>query len=220
MKRPHEADAPRLERDLRTLAELDLSSHFELHDSIVNNVPVSGEGRGGRIQGCELRDLGFGGRGLGGLTATDVLMVRVDLSAADLSRASLTRVRFVDCRLLGANLAEATLTGVAFENCTLELSNLRYGRLARVKFERCALEKVDFAHAQLADVRFVGSRLEGADLRGAKLDAVDLCGSHLRGLQGLASLRGATIDTGQLVELAPDLAADLGISVQDRGAGS
>jgi hypothetical protein len=56
-------------------------------------------------------------------------------------------------------------------------------------------------------IRLGRATLKRADLRGATL--LDLA-------DGYESLRGAVISTGQLLELAPALAATIGITVKDR----
>jgi uncharacterized protein YjbI with pentapeptide repeats len=65
-----------------------------------------------------------------------------------------------------------------------------------VEFVDCALKSADFTAATLTD----------ADLRGA---------TELGIAGGLDRLSGAVISTAQLLDLAPVLAAELGIRVED-----
>ena len=62
-------------------------------------------------------------------------------------------------------------------------------------------------------MRLVGCTIERLDLTQAKLTDVDLRGSRIGIARGWDRLRGATIDHGQLIELAPDLAAQWGLTV-------
>ena len=67
-----------------------------------------------------------------------------------------------------------------------------------------------FGGATLAGVRFDHCHLEETDFNGAELTDVDLRGSDLRLGGDVAALRGAIIDTGQAIDLAPRMAASLG----------
>ena len=62
-------------------------------------------------------------------------------------------------------------------------------------------------------MQFPGCDLAGADVSNAKCSNVDLRGARLDGLQGVGSLRGATIGVDQLFGLAPGLAAAVGLRV-------
>ena len=84
-------------------------------------------------------------------------------------------------------------------------------------FDRCELMEVDFGEATLTNLRFPGSRLRRMRFAGAALKKVDLTGAtELDVAGGIESLRGAIIDSVQLIDLAPALAVTLGITVKDR----
>jgi uncharacterized protein YjbI with pentapeptide repeats len=69
--------------------------------------------------------------------------------------------------------------------------------------------------ARLASVRFSDCRLAEADFTKATFSRVDFRGSELAGLGGsLLGLGGAIIDSLQLMDLSPQLAAELGIKVE------
>jgi uncharacterized protein YjbI with pentapeptide repeats len=77
----------------------------------------------------------------------------------------------------------------------------------------CVLHEVDFGGATLLRVKFGGSTLTGADFTKVTCTDVDLRDASLDITAGYDSLRGATIDSAQLVALAPYLARHLGITV-------
>ncbi|GAC1332981.1 MAG: hypothetical protein NVSMB17_12780 [Candidatus Dormibacteria bacterium] len=192
-----------------------MRNDLELDDVEVDGAPISGtSGRDGRIRFSVLRGLAMAELKLAGISLSDVVAERLDLTASDISHARVGAVRFSDCRCLGTNWAETVLSDVTFERCTLELSNLRLAKLARVVFEGCDCRSADLAGATLEDVVFRGCQLEGADFREARLARVDLRQSRIEGVKGVAGLRGATITTAQLLGLAPALAAELGIDVE------
>ena len=79
------------------------------------------------------------------------------------------------------------------------------------------MRSIIYAHgsATLRQVSFDGSTLAGTDFTKASCTKVDLRGAELGITAGYDSLRGATIDSIQLVTLAPRLASHLGITVKD-----
>ena len=68
--------------------------------------------------------------------------------------------------------------------------------------------------AELRSVTFIDSRVDELNVAGSTLSAVDLSGARLRTLVGTESLRGAIIGQSQLIDLAPLLAAQLGLEVR------
>ena len=93
--------------------------------------------------------------------------------------------------------------------------NFRGGALTDVRFENCLLPDADFSGAILHRVSFGGCILTGADFTHATCTSVDLRGASLGIADGLGSLAGSTIDSVQLLALAPQLAQHLGITVAD-----
>jgi uncharacterized protein YjbI with pentapeptide repeats len=79
-----------------------------------------------------------------------------------------------------------------------------------------SLSRVELRGCRFADVRFDHCHLEETDFNGTELTNVDLRGSDLRLGGNVAALRGAIIDTGQAIDLAPRMAASLGLQVIDR----
>lgn len=138
-----------------------------------------------------------------------------DLSNADLGGAGLRHCVMRRTRLTGLGFAEASLRDALVEDCKLDLANLRFARLERVTFRHCVLGDADFSGSTQRDVRYDGCDLRAAQFSQARLQRVDLRGSRLEGLGGLGDLRGARIGNEQLLELAPALAAHLGLRVED-----
>lgn len=138
-----------------------------------------------------------------------------DLSAARCSEASFIRVRIIGSRLTGIDLSRSTIKDVVFENCKLDMANFRFAKLTRVRFVNCALFETDFQAAELSGVEFQDSQLEKVEFHHCKLRAVDARTSQLFDIRGWQSLKGLTIDTTQLVTVAPQLALELGLTIED-----
>ena len=68
--------------------------------------------------------------------------------------------------------------------------------------------------ANLRSVGFVDCSIDELNVAGATLSDVDLSGATLHKLIGVESLRGAIVSEAQLTDLAPILAAELGLEVR------
>jgi len=135
--------------------------------------------------------------------------------ACDLSETGWQDVALAGCALAGAQVYTASLRRVTFTDCKLDSVNFRSATLTEVTFENCLLRDVEFGSATLKRVRFGGSTLQRAIFTKASCTGVDLRGATLGISSGFESLSGVTIDSVQLVGLAPQLAAHLGITVED-----
>jgi uncharacterized protein YjbI with pentapeptide repeats len=115
------------------------------------------------------------------------------IGALDAYDADLRQVRLTQCRLGYVNLRGSQVTDVELVGCHVEDLDLGAATVERMAFRDCTIDHLLLPEAQLSDV----------DLRGATLSQITSPGG----------LEGATISTAQLGELAPVLAAHLGIVV-------
>ncbi|MFJ8442986.1 pentapeptide repeat-containing protein [Kitasatospora griseola] len=173
---------------------------------------------------------------LGGTQFLECAFTGIRAENARLRRAGFNEVWLHGGRLVGVDLAESewqdtgidstVLAGISayssairrtvFRQCKLEAVNLRGATLRDVVFEDCLLRDVDLADAKLTDVTFPGSTLDDVRLRGATLKGVDLRRAASLNLpDGHQGLRGAIISTHQLLDLAPQFAQALGITVKE-----
>ena len=159
----------------------------------------------------------FVGRTLAGLVALDTRFVGCDFSGAVLPGAVLTRVTFTDCRLTGAIFGGAGINDVRFTGCRAADMSFRMAKAKYLLAENCLLRAADFYEATLEFTRLVNCDLSEANFRDARLSGVKLHGSTLNDLTGALSLRGAEIDTQQLLVLAPALCSAAGINVTEPG---
>ena len=120
------------------------------------------------------------------------------------------------------HLPGATLTAVRFVGSKLGFLNLAGAELDDVMFEGCEIDGLDARGAKLRAVSFVDCSINELNVTEARLSKVDLSGARLSSLIGVDNLRGVMISHGQLLDLAPQLAAQLGIEVRpddSNGAG-
>ena len=172
----------------------------------------------GRFERVHLEDIDFGESKLRAVKFIDVIAERIDAANGDWAGAQLRCTRFSDARLTGLNFAEARIEEVSFKGCKLDYANFRHSAMKQVSFEDCVLTGADFQGASLDATLFSDCQLVEADFSKAKLSLVDLRGSKLAFVGSVLGLRGAIIDPLQLMELAPILAQELGITVEDVAA--
>jgi uncharacterized protein YjbI with pentapeptide repeats len=152
--------------------------------------------------------------GLDGALLEDADVSQWQASSPRLAEMGLRRVDLSASRLRGLSLVDV-LSAATFCACKLDLANLRMSSIEDVAFVGCSLRGTDFYGASLESVRFAGCELHETDFTHASLAKADLRGSTLCDVRGTASLRGAIVEASQLIDLAPSLAAELGIRVED-----
>lgn len=150
-----------------------------------------------------------------GVRLLDVVARELDASSADWTGAAMNRVLFEQCRLTGFQIPEADLTNVTFRRCKIDYGNFRMARLENVTFDECVFDDTDFSSAVLESVDFPACEIRETDFHGTRMSRVDLRGAQLALRGSAASMRGAIISPIQLVDLAPALAREMGIEVEE-----
>ena len=140
---------------------------------------------------------------------------RLDVPVLRAARGVWRDVHVSGARLGSVEAYEAEWHSVHFVGCKLGFVNLRNAELLDVAFTDCVIEELDLLHVTARRVRFSGTRLSRLNLQQGKLEHVDLRGAELDEIQGLDGLRGVTISPHQLDLLAPLLAQDKGIKVEN-----
>lgn len=145
----------------------------------------------------------------------DVRFSHGDLANMQVLEGELLRVVFEQCRMTGFFCGRSNFKEISFSECRMDLVNFRESVLERVLFRKCDLRSADFAGATLSDVRFEECDLAGASYERCTLSDVDLRSSKVAELAGASGLGGSTIDSLQLLDLAPLLSSALKIAVRD-----
>ncbi|MER8041898.1 pentapeptide repeat-containing protein [Streptomyces sp. NPDC094032] len=174
------------------------------------------DGAGARFLDCALRGCSLDEARLTSARFLDSVLEGVRGVGTDLAGAQLRDVELVDARLGGTQLHGAVLERVWVRGGKADYLNLRSAKLKDVVFKGCVLSEPDFGGAVLERVEFVDCVLLGADFGGARMKDVDLrTVQRLEIARGVDALAGAVISTGQLLDLAPVFAAQLGVRVED-----
>lgn len=195
--------------DLRGSDDFD-GLHFA--DAVYEHSSVGGA----RFLECAFTGVRLEGAGLRRSRLSDVWLHETRLVAADLAQTDWLDCWFVAAGLAGVQAYDAHWRRVVFQRCKFDSVNFRGARFTEVVFDGCLMRDVDFSGATLDRVSFPNSRLIEADFAKASCDHVDLRGAELGITSGHDGLRGTIIDSGQLLDFAPLLAAALGITVENR----
>ncbi|MGK9146110.1 pentapeptide repeat-containing protein [Plantibacter flavus] len=189
----------------------------------------------GSIEGLRLTDLDLSHRDLAGITVSESLLTEVTAHQTDFRAASFLdtrierlnapifltpRARLRDVEIDGSRIGsadsyDANWQSVHVSHSKLGFVNLRGAVLQDVLFTDCAIDELDLADATATRVSFVNCTLNSLDVTRAKLTDVDLRSLELRRIAGLEHLRGATMTSFQVAELAAMFAEQFGIRVQD-----
>ncbi|SDQ94796.1 pentapeptide repeat-containing protein [Thermostaphylospora chromogena] len=214
---------PRRRADLPFAGYLEAFEGEPVPSGVYDTLSVDGrefdgvDAGGARFVECAFSSVTFTAAKLPRARLNDVWLDTVRWTGCDLTETSWLDVEMVGSVLGGVAMPAAELLRVTFHGCKFEGVNLRFAALREVTFADCVLREVDLAEAALHTVAFPGSSLEGVRLHRARMEGVDLRGATALGISdGHDALRGATISTSQLLELAPMLAHALGVTVRDR----
>lgn len=202
--------------ELKWTEVLRLDSGFELERVRIAAAELrEARANAGRIEAAQLEDVDLEEAKLPGLQLIDVEAERLAAANGFWGGATLRRVSLRGCRLTGLDLGEAHLEDVRLEGCKLDYANFRNSRVENVSFKECVLRGADFQGARLRGADFDDCELVEADFSRAELERVDFRGSQLALAGSVLGLRGAIIDSLQLMELSRPIAHELGLTVDD-----
>nr|WP_311203340.1 pentapeptide repeat-containing protein [Streptomyces gossypii] len=174
------------------------------------------EGAGATFLECGVYRCALGEAVLRKVRLIDSVFEGVTGVGTNLASAEFRDVELTDARLGGVQLHGSRLMRTVVRGGKIDFLNLRQSVLTDVVFEDCVLIEPDFADARLERVSFAGCVLRQADFHGATMKDVDLRDAAELGIAaGLDRLAGAVISSAQLLDLAPALALQLGIRVED-----
>lgn len=152
---------------------------------------------------------------LTGATLLDVDMRDVRAASMPVRNANIRRLRVTGGRIGTLDLSGARIDELELRDLRIDYLNLGGAKATDVLVTNSSIRTLDMPQADLTRVSFVDCRSDEVDSRGLRATDVDL-----RGLDAIAfidanSLRGTTLTTFQVQQLAPVIAAGLGIQIRD-----
>jgi len=152
---------------------------------------------------------------LTGATVLDVDMRDVRVASMPLRNASIRRLRIVGGRIGTLDLSGARIDELELRDLRIDYLNLGGAKATDVLTAGSSIRTLDVPQAELTRVGFEDCRSDEVDPRGLRAKDVDLRGLDAMSFTDANSLRGVTLTTFQVQQLAPVIAAGLGIQIRD-----
>ena len=187
-----------------------------------------------------VEDLQLAGTDLSGTDLSAISLLGCRLSEVFTNDTDLSAARLVDCRLerlsstylhsprstwrtveltgsrIGAwELYDADIESLLIKDCRLGFANLAGTGMSDGLIRGTRIDELDLSGVEAQRVRFEDCRVGTLRLSGGSLSDVDLRGLEMSVVDGVDSLGGTTISWEQLTELAPLMAARLGLRVEE-----
>lgn len=207
--------SPRVPASLDSLLDPTIEPDTRWEEQAVSGQATVDDAEGLEVLRSRCAGLTLTGHRLDGSRWRDVSLQLTEMSGATFEAAVLVRVDVDDSRLSGAVFAGAKLTDVRFHRCRIDLASFRMAVLERVEFDECDLRGADFHAATLPEAVFRDCDLTGAEFSQATMSGVRLHGSVVDDLHGGRALSGVSIGAGQVLPMALNVFAALGITVTD-----
>lgn len=144
----------------------------------------------------------------------NVKLENADIAGFTAREGRAERVLVSGGRFRGVTWAGGILQDVIVDSAACADISFRFSTLRRVTFRNCELPGADFTEVTFDQVRFEDCVLAGAQLHRAKIKSLRIEGCDMTGATGVEALSGASITPDDLLQLAPSLAAALGIIVE------
>lgn len=152
---------------------------------------------------------------LTGATVVDVDMSGVRIASLRMRDAGVRRVRISGGRIGTLDLSEALISELDLRDVRIDYLNLGAAKITDLEISGCSIRTIDMPQAELSRVRFTATSSDEVDPRGMRAKDVDLRGLDAVAYLDAHSLRGATLTSFQVQQLAPALAAGIGIQIKD-----
>ena len=150
-----------------------------------------------------------------GATILDVDMTDVRIASLSLRNAGIRRLRITGGRIGTFDLSGARIDELELRDVRIDYLNLGGAKGTDILIARSTTRTLDMPHAELTRMRFDDCRSDEVDPRGLRASDVDLRGLDSIAFTDTNGLRGTTLTTFQVQQLAPTLAAGIGIQVAD-----
>lgn len=151
---------------------------------------------------------------LTGSTILDVEMSHLRIASLRLRDAGIRRLRITGGRIGTLDLSTARVSELELHDVRIDYLNLGAATVSDAEVTDCRIRTIDMPQAGLTRVRFTRSTCDEVDPRGMRATDVDLRGLDALSFLDANSLRGTTLTGFQVQQLAPVIAAGLGIQIR------
>jgi uncharacterized protein YjbI with pentapeptide repeats len=173
-----------------------------------------------RLLECALVDCKADTAELPGITAVDVYVGGLTAQTLNFKEGDWRDATWAEMRV-GALLVDGgELTDVTIRDSRVDLLSLRGTRIRRLTLSNCRVDTLDVSMATVAEIAVHGGSVGELLSDGARMVRVDVSDTTLGAVGHPGSLRGLVLSSAQIDDIAPALAAHLGIEVHDSRAQS
>lgn len=152
---------------------------------------------------------------LTGATILDVEMSNIRVASLRMRNSGIRRLRVTGGRIGTLDLSGARVDELELRDVRIDYLNLGGSRVEDVDVTGCRIRALDMPQAELTRIRFTDSASDEVDTRGMRASDVDLRGLDALSFLDANSLRGTTLTSFQVQQLAALIAAGLGIQIKD-----
>jgi len=126
------------------------------------------------------KDSNFSKLNLNSFEFIDCTFISCDLSMAILKNTVFTRVKFIQCKLLGVDFSFCSTFAfsVAFEDCILNYSVFLKNNLKKTIFNKCIIKEASFYDTDLSSASFIECDLAESVFERNKLSKCDFRTAH------------------------------------------
>ncbi len=184
---------------------------LSLHEVDLGGVDLEGVG----LLGCELVSVRSGEVAMPGSHMSEVRLERIEAAAWSAPRCGITAVSAAASRVGALDLHECEIRDLTVEDCRLDWVSLRGARMRDVIVRGCHLGELDLGGATLERIAFEACTVETVRAGRARMRDVDLRGLGIGRIHGAEGMRGAWVSGDQVLDMARDLATQMGIRILD-----
>ncbi|MGM7665517.1 pentapeptide repeat-containing protein [Microbacterium sp. A93] len=152
---------------------------------------------------------------LTGATILDVDAKDLRVASMTLRNAGIRRLRITGGRIGTLDLSGTRIDELEIRDVRIDYLTLGGAKGSDILFADSTIRTLDMPQAQLTRMRFDRCHTQEVDPRGLRAKDVDLRGLDADTFVDANSLRGTTLTTHQIQQLAPVIAAGLGIQIKD-----
>lgn len=152
---------------------------------------------------------------LTGATILDVDVADIRAASVSLRNAGIRRLRITGGRIGTLDLSGTRIDELELRDLRIDYLSLGGAKGTDILVADSTIRTLDMPQAKLTRVAFENCRSDEVDPRGLRATDVDLRGLDADSFMDANGLRGTTLTTFQIQQLAPTIAAGLGIQIKD-----
>jgi uncharacterized protein YjbI with pentapeptide repeats len=201
--------------ELTPLDVTDIAAHGDYEAAHIADADLAGRALdGAAFVACHLDRCGLDEVSLRRGRLSECLVTEIHAVSLDVADAVWRESLVVDPRIGALSAPGIKWDGIRIRGGKLDFVNLSGSKLTDVVIEGCVIGELDLGQAEVKRLRLDGAVVGVLDVTEARLADVDLSDASLGTVRGMAGLRGTTISTSQMLDLAPLLAAHVGVRIR------